>query len=57
MHQLRIKVDGIKDSFHGELAHVFDQFLRYNMDIWLGDFNAKVGRQDSFYQKTGNEFT
>jgi hypothetical protein len=25
------KIDDIKDSFHGELEHVFDKFLKYHM--------------------------
>jgi hypothetical protein len=29
-----------------ELGRVFDQFPRYDMKILLGDFNAKVGRED-----------
>jgi hypothetical protein len=40
--------DDIKDSFYEELGHVFDQFPRYNMKILLGDFNAKVGRENYF---------
>jgi exonuclease III len=36
----------IKDRFHEELEQVFDQFPRYHMKILLGDFNAKVGRED-----------
>jgi hypothetical protein len=39
------KSDGVKDSFYEELARVFDQFARYDM-TFLGDFNAKVGRED-----------
>jgi hypothetical protein len=39
-------IDNIKDSFYEELRHVFDQFPRYDMKILLGDFNAKVGRED-----------
>jgi hypothetical protein len=27
---------------------VFDQFPKYHMKILLGDFNAKVGREDIF---------
>jgi hypothetical protein len=33
--------DDIKDSFYEELGRVFGQFPRYNMNILLGDFNAK----------------
>jgi endonuclease/exonuclease/phosphatase (EEP) superfamily protein YafD len=42
------KDDVIKDSFNEELEQVFDQFSRYHMKILLGDFNAKVGREDIF---------
>jgi hypothetical protein len=34
---------------------VFDEFLKYHMKILLGDFNAKVGREDIFKHTTGNE--
>jgi hypothetical protein len=49
------KIDDVKDSFYEELGHVFDQFPRYNMKILLGDFNAKVGREDIFKPTIGNE--
>jgi hypothetical protein len=42
------KSDDIKDSIYEELQHVFDQFLRYDMKILLGDFNVEVGREDIF---------
>jgi exonuclease III len=42
------KDDDIKDSFCEELDQVFDQFPRYRMKILLGDFNAKVRREDIF---------
>jgi exonuclease III len=45
----------IKDSFYEKLGGVFDQFPRYSMKILLGDFNAKVGREDIFEQKIGNK--
>jgi hypothetical protein len=47
--------DDIKDTFYEELGRVFDQFLRYDMKILLGDFNAKVGRENIFKPKIGNE--
>jgi hypothetical protein len=31
-----------------ELGLLFDQFLRYEMKNLLGDFNAKVGRENTF---------
>jgi exonuclease III len=42
------KDDDIKDSFYEELEQVFDQFHRYHMKILMGDFSAKVGREDIF---------
>jgi exonuclease III len=47
--------DDIKDSFYKELGRVFDQFPRYDMKILLGDFNAKVDREDIFEPTIGNE--
>ncbi|KAJ4450080.1 hypothetical protein ANN_01487 [Periplaneta americana] len=49
------KDDHIKDSFYEELEHTFDQFPRYHMKILLGDFNAKVGREDIFRPTIGKE--
>jgi hypothetical protein len=34
---------------------VFDKFQKYHMKILLGDFNAKVGREDIFKPTIGNE--
>jgi hypothetical protein len=42
------KTDDVKDSFYEELERVFDKFPKYHMKILLGDFNAKVGREDIF---------
>jgi hypothetical protein len=49
------KDDDIKDRFYEALEEVFDQFTRYHMKIFLGDFNAKVGREDIFKPTIGNE--
>jgi hypothetical protein len=49
------KDDVIKDSFYEELEQVFDQFPRYHMKNLLGDFNAKVGRENIFKPIIGNE--
>jgi hypothetical protein len=49
------KDDDIKDSFYEEPEQVLDQFPRYHMKILLGDFNAKVGREDIFKPIIGNE--
>jgi hypothetical protein len=37
------------------LGRVFDKFPKYHMKILLGDFGAKVGREDIFKQTIGNE--
>ena len=42
------KSDDSKDSFYEELQQVFYHFPRYHMKILLGDFNAKVGRENMF---------
>ncbi|PNF20337.1 hypothetical protein B7P43_G13213 [Cryptotermes secundus] len=49
------KIDDIKDRFYEELEHVFDKFPKYPMKILLGDFNAKVTREDIFKPTIGNE--
>jgi hypothetical protein len=48
------KSDDVKDSFYGELEHVWE-LTKYHMKILLGDFNAKVGREDIFKPTIGNE--
>jgi hypothetical protein len=45
--------DDVKDSFYEELERVFDKFPKYHMKILLEDFNAKVGRKDTFNQQLG----
>jgi hypothetical protein len=47
------KIDNIKDRFYDEQEHVFDKFPKYHIEILLGDFNTKVGREDIFNQKLG----
>jgi len=49
------KNDEAKDSFYEELEQVFDHFPKYQMKILLGDFNAKVGRENVFKPIIGNE--
>jgi hypothetical protein len=49
------KTDHVKDSFYEQLECVFDKFPKCHMKILLGDFNAKVGREDIFKQTVGNE--
>jgi exonuclease III len=49
------KIDDIKDRFYEELEQVFDKLPKYHMNILLGDFNAKVDREDIFDPTIGNE--
>ena len=49
------KSDESKDSFYEVLEQVFDHFPKYHMKMLLGDFNAKVGRENIFKPKTGQE--
>jgi hypothetical protein len=42
-----------KDMFYEELEHVFDKFPKYHMKILLGEFNAKVGKEDIFKPTVG----
>jgi hypothetical protein len=49
------KGNDVKDSFYEELECVFDQFPRYDIKISLGDFNAKVGRENIFKPTIVNE--
>jgi hypothetical protein len=57
MHQLRrnVKSDDLKETFYEELEQVFNHFPKYHMKILLGDFNAKLGREDTFKPTIRNE--
>jgi hypothetical protein len=48
-------IDDVKGNFYEELERVFDKFPKYHMKMLLGDFNAKVGREDIFKLTIGNE--
>jgi hypothetical protein len=47
------KIDDVKDSFYEELERLFDKFYKCHMKILVGDFNAKVGREDIFKPTIG----
>jgi hypothetical protein len=47
--------DDIKRRFYEELEKGFDQFPRYHIKSMLGDFNAKVGREDILKPINGND--
>ena len=49
------KSDDSKDSFDEELEQVFDHFPKYHTKIILGDFKAKVRRENIFKPTIGNE--
>jgi hypothetical protein len=49
------KGDDSKDSLYEELEEVFYRFPKYHMKILLRDFNAKVGREDTFKLNIVNE--
>jgi hypothetical protein len=44
----------MKESSYKELERVFNKFPKYHVNIFLGDFSAKVGREDIFKPTTGN---
>ena len=48
------KSDDSKDSFYQKLEQVFNHFPRYHMKILLGEFNAKVRRENIFKPIIGN---
>jgi hypothetical protein len=45
----------MRDSFCEELERVFDKFSKYHMNMFLGDFNSKVGWEDIFKPTIANE--
>jgi hypothetical protein len=51
------KTDDTKDSLFKKLEHVFDQFLKYNIKILLGDLDVKVGKEDIFKPTVRNIIT
>ena len=49
------KNDDSKDSFYEESEQGFDHFPKHHTKILLGDFKAKVERENIFKPTTGNE--
>jgi hypothetical protein len=49
------KSDNSKDSYYEEFKQVFNHFPKYHMKILLGDFNAKLGKEDIVKPTTGND--
>jgi hypothetical protein len=50
-----LNVHAPTDSFYEKLESVFDTFGKYHMKILLGDFNAKLWREDIFKSTIGSE--
>jgi hypothetical protein len=49
------KTGDMKARFYKELEYEFTKFPKHHMKMLLGDFNAKVGRDDIFKPTIGNE--
>jgi hypothetical protein len=49
------KIGDVKDIFYEELERLFDKFPKCHTKMLLGDFNAKIGREDIFKPTIGNE--
>jgi len=49
------KSDESKDCFYQELEQLFDHFPKYHMKILLGEFYAKVERENIFHPNIGQE--
>jgi hypothetical protein len=49
------KTDDMKDSFYEEVERVFDKFPKYQIQILLGDFSSRIGREDISKPAIGNE--
>ena len=49
------KNDSSKDSFYKELQQAFDDFPKCHMNIMLGDFSTKLGRDNILKLTIGNE--
>jgi hypothetical protein len=49
------KIDNVKDSFYEELECVFNKFPKYHMKVLLGEFNAKVSKEEIFKLTIGSK--
>lgn len=48
------KDETTKDQFYSQLELVYDELPKADIKILLGDFNAKIGREEQFYRTVGN---
>jgi len=53
-HAAEERSDDPVDSIRGELELVFGHLHKYHVKILLGDFNARLGREDIFKRTSGN---
>jgi len=49
------KSNDSKINIYEKPEHIFDQFSKYNTKVSLGNFNAKVGREDKCKTAIDNE--
>lgn len=45
----------VKDEFYGRLEQELEGILKNDVKIVMGDFNAKVGKEEAFRETIGNE--
>ena len=55
MQQQMKKADEIKEEFYNLLEQSINQIANSDFKILLGDFNAKVGKEDIYKPTNGNE--
>jgi hypothetical protein len=53
-HATEERSDDTVDSIREELELVFGHLRKYHVKILLGDFNARLGREDIFKRTSGN---
>ena len=51
----QVRKKNFKRQYYEELEQVFNYLHKYHITFLLGDFNAKLGREDSFKPTIGNE--
>jgi hypothetical protein len=44
------KIDDVEDSFYEQLERMLSKFPKYHLNILLGDFCAKIGKEDFLNQ-------
>jgi hypothetical protein len=49
------KTEDVKGSFYEELENIFNKFSKYHINIIVGVFSSKVGREDLLQITIGSE--